>query len=213
VRKGLGVLVSGRGTNLEAIITACAEGKIPAEVRVVVSDVEGAPALEKARKAGILAVYLPPGKFKTKLEPEAESAYADFLERHGVDLVLLAGFMRVLHARFLSEFPGRIMNIHPSLLPAFPGLDAQRQALERGVKFAGCTVHFVDESVDGGPIILQAVVPVEQEDTVESLSLKILKEEHRIYSEAVKLFCEGRLKIEGRRVLILDADPRRDVRC
>lgn len=199
----LGVLASGRGSNLQAIIDACKEGSIPAAVRIVISDVEDALALERGRKTGIIAVYLAPGKFKTKLEPDVELAYVKCLKEHGVELVLLAGFMRVLHTEFLSQFPGRIMNIHPALLPAFPGLDAQRQALERGVKFTGCTVHFVDESVDGGPIILQAVVPVEQEDTVDSLSKRILEEEHRIYCEAIRLFCEGRLEIEGKRVLIL----------
>jgi phosphoribosylglycinamide formyltransferase 1 len=198
----LGVLASGRGTNLQAIIDACREGRLVAEVRVVISDVEGSPALERARRAGIAALYLRPGEFKTKLEPEMELAYANCLKEHGVELVLLAGFMRILHRDFLSQFPGRIMNVHPALLPAFPGLDAQKQALERGVRFTGCTVHFVDESVDGGPIILQAVVPVEQEDSVESLSERILKEEHRIYCEAIRFFGEGRLRIDGRRVRI-----------
>ena len=198
----LGVLASGRGTNLQAVIDACREGRIRAEVRVVVSDVEDALALDRARRAGIATVYLRPGKFKTKLEPEIELAYANCLKEHGVELVLLAGFLRILHKEFLSQFPGRVMNIHPALLPAFPGLNAQKQALERGVRFTGCTVHFVDESVDGGPIILQAVVPVEQEDSVESLSERILREEHRIYCEAIRLFGEGRLKIEGRRVRV-----------
>jgi phosphoribosylglycinamide formyltransferase-1 len=202
---GLGVLASGRGTNLQAIIDACAEGRIPAVVRVVVSDVEAAFALERARSAGIPAVYIDPGKFKTKLEPERELEYVRCLRQHGVDLVLLAGFMRVLHSDFLSAFAGRILNIHPALLPCFPGLHAQRQALDRGVRFAGCTVHFVDDSVDGGPIVLQAVVPVHQDDTEESLSGRMLKEEHRIYCEAVRLFAEGRVQVEGRRVRILDA--------
>jgi len=200
----VGVLASGRGTNLQAIIDACKDGRIPAEVKVVVSDVEDAYALERARKAGVSAVFLPPGQYKTKLEPEREREYVDCLKRHGVQLVLLAGFMRVLHEYFLSAFEGRLMNIHPSLLPSFPGLRAQQQALDRGVKYAGCTVHFVDESVDGGPIILQAVVPVEQDDTVESLSERILREEHRIYCDAVRLFSEGRLRIEGKKVRILE---------
>lgn len=200
---GLGVLASGRGTNLQAIIDACAEARIPAVVRVVVSDVEDAFALERGRRAGIPAVHIDPGKFKTKLEPDRELEYARCLKEHGTDLVLLAGFMRVLHSDFLSVFAGRIMNIHPALLPSFPGLHAQKQALDRGVRFAGCTVHFVDDSVDGGPIILQAVVPVEQDDTEETLSARILKEEHRIYCEAVALFSEGRLLIRGRRVQIL----------
>ncbi|UCF77922.1 MAG: phosphoribosylglycinamide formyltransferase [Candidatus Eiseniibacteriota bacterium] len=199
----LGVLASGRGTNLQAIIDACGEGQLPAEVKVVVSDVEDSFALERARSAGIPAVFLAPGKYKTKLEPEREMEYVECLRRHGVRLVLLAGFMRVLHSDFLAAFQGRLMNIHPSLLPSFPGLKAQKQALERGVRYAGCTVHFVDESVDGGPIILQAVVPVEHDDSVDSLSDRILKEEHRIYCEAIRLFAEGRLQIEGRRVRIL----------
>ncbi|MBN1503493.1 MAG: phosphoribosylglycinamide formyltransferase [Candidatus Eisenbacteria bacterium] len=201
---GLGVLASGRGTNLQAIIDACAEGRVPAVVKVVVSDVEAALALERARSAGIPAVYLDPGKFKTKLEPERELEYARFLKEHGTDLVLLAGFMRVLHSDFLSAFAGRILNVHPALLPSFPGLHAQKQALDRGVRFSGCTVHFVDDSVDGGPIVLQAVVPVHQDDTEETLSTRILKEEHRIYCEAVRLFAEGRLLVEGRKVRILD---------
>jgi len=202
---GLGVLASGRGTNLQEMIDACTEGRIAAVVKVVVSDVEAAFALERARSAGIPAVYMDPGRFKTKLEPERELEYAQCLRRHGVDLVLLAGFMRVLHSDFLSAFTGRILNIHPALLPSFPGLRAQKQALDRGVRFAGCTVHFVDDSVDGGPIVLQAVVPVHQDDTEESLSCRILKEEHRIYCEAVQLFAEGRLQVEGRKVRILDA--------
>lgn len=200
---GLGVLASGRGTNLQAIIDACREGLVPAEVRVVISDVEDALALERARRAGVSAVYLQPGKFKTKLDPDVEIGYARCLKDHGVELVLLAGFMRILHAPFLSQFPGSVMNVHPALLPAFPGLNAQKQALERGVRFTGCTVHFVDESVDGGPIILQAVVPVYQDDTVDILSERILKEEHRVYCEAIKLFCDDRLRIEGRRVRVL----------
>jgi len=200
---GIGVLASGRGSNLQAIIDGCAESRIKGEVKVVVSDVETAFALERARKASIPAVYIPPGKFKTKLEPEKELEYMKCLKDHGAELVLLAGFMRILHTGFLAPFAGRLMNIHPALLPSFPGLHAQKQALDRGVKFAGCTVHFVDESVDGGPIILQAVVPVEEDDTEESLSARILKEEHRIYCEAVELFAEGRLVVEGRRVRVL----------
>jgi phosphoribosylglycinamide formyltransferase-1 len=203
-RLALGVLASGRGTNLQAIIDACKNSEFPAEIRVVLSDVEDAHALQRARKADVPAVFLHPGKYKTKLEPEKEREYVKCLKEHGVELVLLAGFMRVLHEDFLSAFEGRLMNIHPSLLPSFPGLRAQNQAVERGVRFAGCTVHFVDESVDGGPIILQAVVPVEQDDTAETLAERILKEEHRIYCEAVRLFAEGRLRIEGRRVRILE---------
>ena len=202
-KTGLGVLASGRGTNLQAILDACGEGRLPAEVKVVLSDVYDARALERARSAGVPAVYLDPGRFKTRLEPHAELSYVNCLKQHEVELVLLAGFMRILHKEFLSAFSERIMNIHPALLPSFPGLDAQKQALERGVRFSGCTVHFVDDSVDGGPIILQSVVPVEQDDTVETLSERILEAEHRTYCDAIKLFCEGRLKIEGRRVRIL----------
>ncbi len=187
---------------MEAIIKKTKEGYIPAEVVLVISDNPSAPALERARKYGVKAIYLYPGEKKTVLKGEAEEEYIRVLKEHKVDYVLLAGFMRIIKERFLKEFEGRILNIHPSLLPSFRGLHAQRQAFEYGVKFSGCTVHFVTEDVDGGPIILQACVPVYDDDTPESLAERILKEEHRIYPEAVKLLVEGRLVLEGRRVKI-----------
>jgi phosphoribosylglycinamide formyltransferase-1 len=200
----LGVLASGRGSNLQAIIDAVADRRINARIGVVISDREDAHALVRAKEAGVEALYIPPGKFKTKLEPEIELQYAKALTDRKVELVLLAGFMRVIHDDFLKAFPDRIFNIHPSLLPSFPGLRAQTQAFDYGVKFAGCTVHMVNAMVDGGPIILQAAVPVLEDDTPDVLAERILVEEHRIYPEAVKLYCEGRLKLEGRRVRILD---------
>ena len=196
----LGVLASGRGTNLQAIIDAVADGRLRARLAVVISDNENAQALQRARDAGVEALYIPPGIYKTKLEPEVEARYARALKDRGVELVLLAGFMRVLHDDFLKVFPDRVFNIHPSLLPSFPGLHAQAQAFNYGVKVAGCTVHIVNAMVDGGPIIVQSAVPVLEDDTPEALSARILKEEHRIYVEAVRLYCEGRLKLEGRKV-------------
>jgi phosphoribosylglycinamide formyltransferase-1 len=203
----LGVLASGRGTNLQSIIDAVSSGVIPARLAVVLSDRDDARALERARKAGVEALHIPPGRFKTKLEPEIELEYVQALKDRDVELVLLAGFMRVLHADFLHAFPNRIMNIHPSLLPSFPGLNAQAQAWSYGVRVAGCTVHLVNDMVDGGPIILQAPVAVMEEDTPETLAERILKEEHRIYVEAVRLYCQGRLRIDGRRVRILPEPP------
>ena len=199
----IGVLVSGRGSNLEAILNHIEEGKLNAEVAVVISDKEGARALSIAREHGVEARYIPCLEKKTVLLGEAEKEYIKVLNEKDVKLVVLAGFMRVLKKPFLDAFKGRIMNIHPALLPSFKGLNAQKQALEYGVKIAGCTVHFVDESVDGGPMILQEAVPVFDNDTVDSLSQRILKHEHEIYSRAIQLFIEGRLKIEGRRVKVL----------
>ena len=205
-RLRVGVLASGRGSNLQAIIDRSKAGEIDVEVAVVVSDVPDSHALERAREAGIPAVYGPPGPFRTKLTPEAETEYAAALEGFGVQLVALAGFMRILHATFLDRFAGRVVNIHPSLLPSFPGLRAQQQALDYGVKWSGATVHFVNAGVDAGPVILQAAVPVQDGDTAESLAARILREEHRIYPEALQLIVEGRVVVEGRRVRIL---PRR----
>lgn len=203
----IGVLASGRGTNLQAIIDNIKSGKLPnVEIGCVISDNPDAKALERARRAGIPAYYIYPGKKRTVLDPEQEEKYIETLKKHGVELVCLAGFMRILKKKFLDAFPNRIMNIHPALLPAFPGLNAQKQALEYGVKVSGATVHFVDEGIDTGPIILQEAVKVEEDDTVETLADKILKVEHKIYSEAIRLFAEGRLKIEGRRVRILSGD-------
>jgi phosphoribosylglycinamide formyltransferase 1 len=197
----LGVLGSGSGTNCQALLDACAKSDFPAEIVVVISDVEGAKILDRARQAGIEARWIAPGKFRTKLEPEVEQRYVAALRQHNVELVCLAGFMRVLKDDFLKAFPGRVINIHPALLPAFPGLESWKQALDHGAKFAGCTVHFVDAGVDSGPIIVQAAVPVLDGDTAQTLHARIQVEEHRIYPEAVRLIASGRLRIEGRRVL------------
>ena len=201
-RLPVGVLASGRGSNLAAILEAIESDRLDVEVRVVLSDVERAPALGLARARGIRAYPLPTGGFKTRLSDEAEREWVKVLRDHGVKVVVLAGFMRMLHRTFLSAFRDRIVNIHPSLLPAFGGLHGQRQALEYGVKVAGCTVHFVNEGMDQGPIIGQRAVRVEEHDTEESLSARILEEEHRLYPEALKILAEGRFRIEGRRVHI-----------
>jgi phosphoribosylglycinamide formyltransferase-1 len=199
MKKRIGVLLSGRGSNFEALAESAATGRIPnAEIAIVVSNREGAPGIQRAEVRGIQTRVIP----SKGLEREAyDRQVAVVLNEAKVDLICLAGYMRLLSPYLVAAFPSRILNIHPSLLPSFPGLESQRQALEYGVKFAGCTVHFVDENLDAGPIVLQAVVPVEDRDTEESLSARILKEEHRIYSEAVKLVLEGKFKIEGRRVL------------
>jgi phosphoribosylglycinamide formyltransferase-1 len=201
----IGVLVSGRGSNLQALIDSVKAGRLDAQIAVVLSDVENAFALERARSAGIEARYIDPGPARSRLSDKAEAEIASTLEGAGVDLVALAGFMRILSPDLVRRFKYRMMNIHPSLLPSFPGLHVQRQALDYGVKFSGCTVHFVDEGVDSGPIIIQAAVPVLDADTEEALAERILREEHRIYTEAIRLFAEGRLKIEGRRVTVLPA--------
>ncbi len=195
------VLASGRGSNLEAIIKNIENGTCHANLVIVISDNPNARALEIARAHNIKAMYLDPGPKKTWLLPEYEENYVRVLKEHNVDLVCLAGFMRIIKKPLLSAFPGRILNIHPALLPSFPGLDAQRKALEYGVKFSGCTVHFVTEDVDAGPIITQAVVPVFDDDTQETLAERILKEEHRIYTEAINLVLSGNYKIVGRRVI------------
>jgi phosphoribosylglycinamide formyltransferase 1 len=198
--KRIGVLLSGRGSNFEALAESIRAGRIPgAEIALVVSNREGAPGIEKARARGI-----PTRVIASKgLEREAYDRHvAAALQEAKVDLVCLAGYMRLLSPFFIAAFPQRILNIHPSLLPAFPGLEAQRQALEHGAKFAGCTVHFVDENLDAGPIVLQSAVAIRDDETVQSLSERILGEEHRIYTEAVRIVLEGRFRIEGRRVLI-----------
>ena len=194
----LGILLSGRGSNFMAIADNVAAGRIPAEIAVVISNRPNAPGLEEAERRG-LATRMIPSK---GLEREQyDRQVVAVLKEKQVDLVCLAGFMRLLSPYFVSEFPNRILNIHPSLLPAFPGLDAQRQALEYGVKLTGCTVHFVDENLDAGPIILQTAIPVLDDDTPETLSARILQEEHRIYSEAINLVLSGCWRIEGRRVV------------
>lgn len=196
----IGVLISGRGSNLQALLDACADGRIPGQVVVVIADKPGAYGLERARAAGVEALFLDPAAYETKHAYNA--ALAGALQERDVGLVCLAGYMRIVRKSLLEAYEGRMLNIHPSLLPAFPGLEAQRQALEAGVKVTGCTVHFVTAGMDEGPIILQAAVPVLENDTVESLTERILVEEHRLYPEAVRLFAEGRLKVEGRRVII-----------
>ncbi len=197
--KRIGVLLSGRGSNFEALADSVAAGRIPgAEIAVVVSNREGSPGIEKAKERKIATRVIP----SKGLEREAyDRQVVAVLHEHNVDLVCLAGYMRLLSPFFVASFPNRILNIHPSLLPSFPGLESQRQALEYGVKFAGCTVHFVDENLDAGPIVLQATVPVRDDDTEETLASRILAEEHRIYTEAVRIVLEGRYKIVGRRVV------------
>ncbi len=199
MKKRIGVLLSGRGSNFEALAESVTVGRIPnAEIAIVISNREGAPGIERAESRGIRTRVIP----SKGLERETyDRQVAAVLEEHKIDLICLAGYMRLLSPYFVAQFPNLILNIHPSLLPSFPGLESQRQALEYGVKFAGCTVHFVDENLDAGPIILQSVVPVNDDDTEESLSARILKEEHRIYSEAVRIVLEGKYKIAGRRVL------------
>jgi phosphoribosylglycinamide formyltransferase 1 len=196
----VGVLASGRGSNLQSIIDACRAPDFPARVAVVVSDREAAAALERARAAGIEAVFVNPKDFGDR--DAFDAALVRTLEARDVRLVCHAGYMRILSPSYVRAFAGRALNIHPSLLPAFPGLHAQRQALAYGVKLAGATVHFVDEGVDTGPIVLQASVPVAADDTEETLSARILAQEHRLYPQAIRLFAEGRLKIEGRHVIV-----------
>jgi phosphoribosylglycinamide formyltransferase-1 len=201
MKKRIGVLLSGRGSNFEALADSIAAGKIPhAEIAVVISNREAAPGLERARARGIPALAIP----SKGLERETyDKMVVAALRENNVDLVCLAGYMRLISALFVAAFPNRILNIHPSLLPAFPGLEAQRQALEHGAKISGCTVHFVDENLDAGAIVLQAAVAIEDRDTVDSLSAKILREEHRIYSEATRIVLEDRYRMEGRRVVII----------
>jgi phosphoribosylglycinamide formyltransferase-1 len=200
-RLRVGVLASGRGSNFQAMVAAAAEGRIPAEIVLLLSDRGEAGALEIARAHGIAADVVEPREHPGR---EAhDKALIERLESRQVGLVCLAGYMRILGTAFVEHFRGRLLNIHPSLLPAFPGLHAQRQALEHGVTVAGATVHFVDEGTDTGPIVLQAAVPVLPDDTEATLSARILAEEHRIYPDAIRLFAEGRLHIEGRRVRIL----------
>lgn len=194
----LGILLSGRGSNFVAIANSIAEGRLNAEIAVVISNRPDAPGLAIARERGLNAVALPSKGLDREVYDRQLIAE---LRANNVDLVCLAGYMRLLSGHFIREFPMRILNIHPSLLPAFPGLDVQHQALEHGVKFSGCTVHFVDEGLDSGPIIKQAVVPVEDNDTADTLAARILVQEHRIYSEAIALVVSGKYRIDGRRVL------------
>jgi len=206
----IGVLVSGRGSNLEAILSHIKEGKLDAEVVAVISDREDAKALKVAENYGVDTYYIPCLEKKTVLVGEAEKKYIELFKGKGVKLIVLAGFMRIIKKDFLDAFKGRIMNIHPALLPSFKGLEGQKQALEYGAKVSGCTVHFVNEGIDVGPIILQEVVPVHDNDSVDSLSQRILMHEHEIYSKAIQLFVEGRLKVEGRRVKVLSGEVKKE---
>jgi phosphoribosylglycinamide formyltransferase 1 len=205
MKKRIGVLLSGRGSNFEALADSVAVGRIPnAEIAIVIANREGTQGIERAKTRGVATRMVS----SRGLEREVyDRQIVTVLSEHQVDLVCLAGYMRLLSPYFVQCFPQRILNIHPSLLPSFPGLESQWQALEYGVKFAGCTVHFVDENLDAGPIVLQAIVPVLDHDTPDTLSDKILREEHRIYSEAVKIVLEGRFRIEGRRVIQLANQP------
>jgi len=199
----LGVLVSGSGTNLQALLDATAQGRLDAEVRLVVSNRPDVFALERAARAGVPSLVLNHREFGSR--EEFDGALVAALREAGVEWVALAGFMRVLTPVFLEAFAGRMVNIHPSLLPAFPGVDAQRQAFDYGVKVAGCTVHIVDAGTDTGPILLQKTVPVREDDTPDSLHARIQEQEHRAYPEALQLVAEGRIRLDGRRVRIAPA--------
>jgi phosphoribosylglycinamide formyltransferase-1 len=198
------VLASGRGSNLGALLDAERRGELGAEIALVASDRADAAALERARAAGKRAHVIDPGPSRARLSADAEAALIELLRTERIDLIALAGFMRIVGRGLLAAFPDRVVNIHPSLLPAFPGLDAQRQAWEAGVRFAGCTVHFVNEAVDAGPIILQAVVPVLAIDTPDTLAARILEREHVIYPRAIRIIAARRYTLLGRRVLIDD---------
>jgi phosphoribosylglycinamide formyltransferase-1 len=201
----LGVLVSGSGSNLQAILDACGARKIPAEVAVVICNVPDARALQRARDAQVPALALPHHGYARREDYDAR--LVSELRARGVELVCLAGFMRIVTPVLLSAFPQRVINIHPSLLPAFPGMHGVRQAFRAGVRVSGCTVHFVDEGTDSGPILIQSAVPVLDGDTEETLAARILEQEHRIYPRAIALFAEGRVRVEGRRVLISGTRP------
>ena len=203
------VLASGRGSNLQAVIDAIEAGTVQAKIVAVISNKKDAPALERARQQGLSDLFVDPKPYAGR--PDGREAYdrelLDVLRRHDVELVLLAGYMKIVTKVLLETFANRMMNIHPSLLPSFPGLDVQKKAIEWGCKLAGCTVHFVTEGVDEGPIILQAAVPILDDDTSDTLAARILKQEHKIYPRAVQLFAEGRLRVEGRRVFIEEGKP------
>ena len=203
------VLASGRGSNLQAIIDAIEAGQVQAQIVAVISNKKDAVALERARKHGLKDLFVDPKAYAGR--PDSREAYdrslLDILQQHGAELVLLAGYMKIVTEVLVNAYANRMMNIHPSLLPSFPGLDVQKKAIDWGCKLAGCTVHFVTEGVDEGPIIIQAAVPILDNDTPETLAGRILVQEHTIYPRAVQLFAEGRLRIDGRRVLIDDARP------
>jgi len=197
----LGVIGSGKGSNFVAIADAIAAGKVPAEIGIVLSDVESSGILEQARQRNLPARFIAPGKYRTKLEEDAEHAYVTALREANVDLIVLAGFMRVLKGDFLRAFEGRIVNIHPSLLPSFPGLEAWKQALDYGVKVTGCTVHFVDAGVDSGAIIGQQTVPILDDDTTATLHARIHAAEHELYPKCVAAIARGEISVQGRRVI------------
>ena len=201
------VLASGRGSNLQALIDAIESGQVQAQIVAVISNKQDAVALERARKHGLKALFVDPRPFAGR--PDSREVYdrvlLEILQQHEVELVLLAGYMKIVTAVLVNAYANRVMNIHPSLLPSFPGLDVQKKAIDWGCKLAGCTVHFVTEGVDEGPIIIQAAVPILDEDTPQTLAARILVQEHRIYPRAVQLFAQNRLHVEGRRVFINDA--------
>jgi phosphoribosylglycinamide formyltransferase 1 len=205
----IAVLASGRGSNLQAVIDAIERGEVQGDIAAVISNKKDAVALERARKHGIRDVFVDPKPFAGR--PDSREAYdlalLEVLQQHQVELVLLAGYMKIVTAVLVNAYSNRMMNIHPSLLPSFPGLDVQKKAIEWGCKLAGCTVHFVTEGVDEGPIILQASVPILDEDTPETLAARILAQEHKIYPRAVQLFAEQRLRVDGRRVFIERGKP------
>ena len=204
------VLASGRGSNLQAVIDAIEAGTVQAKIVAVISNKKDAPALERATRHGLSALFVDPKPYAGR--PDSREAYdrelLDLLKQHDVELVLLAGYMKIVTRVLVEAFMSRMMNIHPSLLPSFPGLDVQKKAIDWGCKLAGCTVHFVTEGVDEGPIILQAAVPTLDDDTPDTLATRILEQEHKIYPRAVQLFAEGRLRVEGRRVFIEDGKPK-----
>ncbi len=206
-RLRVGVLASGRGSNLQAIIDAIEAGTLAAKIGVVLSNKKDAQALERARRHGLTDVFLDPKPFAG--QPDSREAYdraiLDILKKYDVELIALAGYMKIITPVLIGAYPNRIMNIHPALLPAFPGLEVQKKAIEWGVKIAGCTVHFVTEGVDEGPIIIQAAVPVLEGDSADTVTARILAEEHRIYPRAIQLYAEGRLRVEGRRVRVIGA--------
>jgi len=204
-KTSLGILVSGSGSNLQAIIDNIEAGRLDAEIAIVISNVADAYALERCRRHGLPCTVIDHRRFSTR--EDFDRQLITELNLRGVELVIMAGFMRILSPQFLTAFPMRIMNIHPALLPSFPGLHVQKKAVEYGVRFSGCTVHFADGGVDTGPIIIQAVVPVHDTDDENTLAARILREEHRIYSQAIQWYAEGRLEIRGRRVFLRDAVP------
>jgi phosphoribosylglycinamide formyltransferase-1 len=201
----LGILGSGKGSNAAAIADACSTGQIPCEVAIIISDVENAGILEHGRQRGVKSAFVPPGKFRTKLDETAESALIEILKAAEVDLVVLAGFMRILKGEFLRTFANRVVNIHPSLLPSFPGLEAWKQALDYGVKFTGVTVHFVDQGIDTGPIIAQETVPVLPGDSAETLHARIQEVERRIYPAAIAALARGGVGVQGRHIVLKPA--------